>query len=73
MGWTGCFPCWLVRKDVEPALFGRNSRAVWSAWKRAGALILSAARCGHSKIRSMVNYLGIEVDDAIEIAERVEV
>ena len=28
---------------------------------------------GHSKIESAVRYLGIEVDDAIEIAEKTEI
>jgi hypothetical protein len=28
---------------------------------------------GHTKIESTVRYLGIEMDDAIEIAEKVEV
>jgi integrase len=28
---------------------------------------------GHSKMESRVRYLGIEVDDALEIAERIEV
>jgi hypothetical protein len=28
---------------------------------------------GHTKIESTVRYLGIEVDDAIEIAEKIEV
>jgi hypothetical protein len=35
---------------------------------RAGQLLL-----GHSKIESTVRYLGIEVDDAIAIAEKVDV
>jgi hypothetical protein len=28
---------------------------------------------GHSRIESTVRYLGVEVDDALEIAERIEV
>jgi hypothetical protein len=28
---------------------------------------------GHTKIESTVKYLGIEIDDAIEIAERIDV
>jgi len=28
---------------------------------------------GHTKIESMVHYLGIEVDDALAIAEQVDV
>lgn len=32
-----------------------------------------AALLGHSKIESTVRYLGIKVDDAIEIAERIDI
>jgi hypothetical protein len=28
---------------------------------------------GHTKIESTVRYLGVEVDDALEIAEKIEV
>jgi site-specific recombinase XerC len=28
---------------------------------------------GHSKLESTVRYLGIEVDDALEIAEQIEI
>jgi hypothetical protein len=28
---------------------------------------------GHGKIESTVRYLGVEVDDALEIAEKIEV
>jgi hypothetical protein len=28
---------------------------------------------GHSKIENTVRYLGIEVDDAIEIAEKIDI
>ena len=28
---------------------------------------------GHTKIESTVRYLGIEIDDAIEIAEKIDV
>ena len=35
---------------------------------RAGQLLL-----GHRKLESTVGYLGAEVDDAIEIAEKIEV
>ena len=28
---------------------------------------------GHTKIESTVRYLGVEIDDAIEIAEKIDV
>lgn len=42
------------------SIFGRRQQAV--------QLLL-----GHTKLESTVRYLGIEVDDAIEIAEQIEV
>jgi hypothetical protein len=38
-------------------------------WQLAGSAIL----LGHKKIKSTVRYLGIEVDDALAIAEQVDV
>jgi hypothetical protein len=35
---------------------------------RAAQLLL-----GHTKIESTVRYLGVEVDDALEIAEKIDV
>jgi hypothetical protein len=35
--------------------------------------ITAPAWLGHSKIISTVRYLGIEVDDAIEIAEQIDI
>jgi hypothetical protein len=34
---------------------------------------MSRAPIGHTKIESTVRYLGIEVDDALAIAEQVDV
>jgi hypothetical protein len=34
---------------------------------------MSRASIGHTKIESTVRYLGIEVDDALAIAEQVDV
>ena len=34
---------------------------------------MSAITTGHRKIESIVRYLGIEVDDALAIAEQVDV
>jgi integrase len=51
-----------VRRTKATLIYRRtkNSRAV--------QLLL-----GHTKLESMVRYLGIEVDDALEIAEQTEV
>ena len=33
---------------------------------------LRAVQLGHTKLESTVRYLGIEVDDALQIAEQIE-
>ena len=38
------------------------------SWRRVVRLLL-----GHPKLESTVRYLGIEVDDALELAEQTEV
>ena len=50
-------------RRTKPTLIYRRTRN-----PRAVQLLL-----GHSKLESTVRYLGIEVDDALEIAEQTEV
>ncbi len=50
-------------RPTKPTLIYRRTRNL-----RAVQLLL-----GHSKLESTVRYLGIEVDDALEIAEQTEV
>ena len=42
-------------------------------YRRTGNLRAVQLLLGHTKIESTVRYLGIEVDDALSIAEQVEV
>ena len=42
-------------------------------YRRTGNLRVVQLLLGHTKIESTVRYLGIEVDDALEMAERTEV
>jgi hypothetical protein len=42
-------------------------------YRRTGNLRAEQLLLGHSKIERKVRYLGVEVDDALEIAEKIDV
>jgi len=61
---------------LDASLFGTHSLRRTKATlihKRAGNLRAVQLLLGHTKIESTVRYLGIEVDDALAIAEQVDV
>ena len=67
---------WLVSVDLDPHLYGTHSLRRTKAtliYRRTGNLRAVQLLLGHSKIESTVRYLGVEVDDAITIAEQVDV
>jgi len=67
---------WLASVGLDPTLYGTHSLRRTKAtliYKRTGNLRAVQLLLGHTKIESTVRYLGIEVDDALEIAEQVEV
>ena len=60
---------------LDPHLFGTHSPRRTKAtliYRRTGNLRTVQLLLGHTKIESTVRYLGIEVDDALSIAEQVE-
>ncbi len=67
---------WLASVGLDPSLYGTHSLRRTKAtliYKRTGNLRAVQLLLGHTKIESTVRYLGIEVDDALEIAEKVDV
>src|SRR5215831_2134307 len=67
---------WIAAIDLEPAFYGTHSLRRTKAtliYRRTGNLRAAQLLLGHRRIESTVRYLGIEVDDALAIAEQVEV
>jgi integrase len=67
---------WIARIGLDPKVFGTHSLRRTKAtliYRRTGNLRAVQLLLGHTKIESTVRYLGIEVDDALSIAEQVEV
>jgi integrase len=67
---------WIERIGLDPSFFGTHSLRRTKAtliYRRTGNLRAVQLLLGHTKIESTVRYLGIEVDDALAIAEQVDV
>ena len=66
---------WVASIGLDPHLFGTHSLRRTKAtliYRRTGNLRAVQLLLGHTKIESTVRYLGIEVDDALSIAEQVD-
>jgi integrase len=67
---------WIAGIGLNPRFFGTHSLRRTKAtliYRRTGNLRAVQLLLGHTKIESTVRYLGIEVDDALAIAEQVDV
>ena len=67
---------WIASIGLDPKLFGTHSLRRTKAtliYRRTGNLRAVQLLLGHTKIESTVRYLGIEVDDALAIAEQIDV
>ena len=66
---------WIVSIGLDPSLFGTHSLRRTKAtliYRRTGNLRAVQLLLGHTKVESTVRYLGIEVDDALAIAEQID-
>src|SRR5205814_2858787 len=67
---------WVEELGLDPAAYGTHSIRRTKAtliYRRTRNLRAVQLLLGHTKLESTVKYLGIEVDDALEIAEQTEV
>lgn len=67
---------WVESAGLDPRLYGTHSLRRTKAaliYRKTGNLRAVQLLLGHTKIESTVKYLGIDVNDAIEIAERVDI
>ena len=67
---------WISSIGLDPTTYGTHSMRRTKAsliYKRTKNLRAVQLLLGHTKLESTVRYLGIEVDDALEMAEQTEV
>ncbi len=67
---------WVSQIGLAPAAYGTHSMRRTKAsliYRRTRNLRAIQLLLGHTKLESTVRYLGIEVDDALEMAEQTEV
>jgi integrase len=67
---------WVAEIGLDPAVYGTHSMHRTKAsliYRRTKNLRAIQLLLGHAKLESTVRYLGIEVDDALEMAEQTEV
>jgi integrase len=66
---------WVESIGLESACYGTHSMRRTKAaqiYRKTGNLRAVQLLLGHTKLESTVRYLGIEVDDALNIAEQIE-
>lgn len=67
---------WLSDIGLDPSVYGTHSLRRTKAsmiYRRTKNLRAVQLLLGHAKIESTIRYLGVEVDDALEIAEQTDV
>ena len=67
---------WVSSIGLDPSLYGTHSMRRTKAaliYRRTKNLRAIQLLLGHTKLESTVRYLGIDVDDALELAEQTEI
>jgi integrase len=66
---------WIARIGLEPADYGTHSlrrTKVSMLYRKTGNLRACQLLLGHTKLESTIRYLGVELDDALELSEALE-
>ena len=74
--YAGIVDSWVSAIGLDPAAYGTHSMRRTKPtliYRRTNNLRAVQLLLGHTKLESTVKYLGIEVDDALEMAEQTEV
>lgn len=67
---------WVTMAGLEPAAYGSHSlrrTKVSMLYRKTGNLRACQLLLGHTKLESTVRYLGVELDDALELSEALEI
>jgi site-specific recombinase XerD len=67
---------WVADVGLDPRAYGTHSLRRTKAtliYRRTKNLRAVQLLLGHAKVESTVRYLGVELDDALEIAEQTEI
>ena len=67
---------WMTSISLEPSSYGTHSMRrtkVAQIYRKTGNLRAVQLLLGHTKMDSTVRYLGVELEDALEISEAVEI
>ncbi|MFT7573435.1 MAG: integrase, partial [Paracoccaceae bacterium] len=76
LGYARLLSEWIAGIGLNPALFGTHSIRRTKAtliYRRTGNMRAVQLLLGHTKIESTVRYLGVEVDDALDLAEKTDI